>query len=395
MFEALKLQPADKIIALMAAYAADPRDGKIDLGVGVYRDDSGTTPIMRAVRAAETVNLEGETTKTYNRLIGDAAYLAAVKPLALGDTVAMERVTASQAPGGTGALHCLFDLCKMARPGARYWISDPSWPNHDAILRHMGLPIEKYPYYDEATGAVDFDAMMAALDNVREGDIVVLHGCCHNPTGANLDLTQWAALTTHAALRGWVPLIDLAYLGLGDGLEEDAAGYRSMVSRLPEAMIGLSFSKNFGLYRDRAGAAIVVAETPDDAAKAEGALATINRLNYSFAPHHSAAIVATVLNDDGLTADWQAELQEMRERVTGLRVALAEALKRETNSDRFNFIAEHRGMFSRLGLTPAEVEALRADHGIYMVGDSRMNIAGFHPDDIDRFAKAVAKTIRP
>lgn len=394
MFHALKPQPADKIIALIAAFAADDRDGKIDLGVGVYRDDTGNTPIMRAVSAAEMANLQGETTKTYNRLIGDAAYLAAVKPLAVGDAVTMDRVTASQAPGGTGALHSLFELCKIARPDARYWISDPSWPNHEAILRHMGLPIQKYPYYDEATGTVDFNALITALDDVQEGDIVVLHGCCHNPTGANLDLTQWAILTAHAALRGWVPLIDLAYLGLGDGIEEDAAGFRSMVERLPESMIGLSFSKNFGLYRDRAGAAIVVAETPEDAAKAEGALATINRLNYSFAPHHSAAIVATVLNDADLTADWQAELKDMRERVTGLRIALADALKRETNSDRFNFVAEHRGMFSRLGLTPAEVETLRADHGIYMVGDSRMNIAGFNTNDIDRFAKAVALTIR-
>ncbi|MEL6125710.1 MAG: amino acid aminotransferase [Pseudomonadota bacterium] len=389
MFADLSPQPADKIIALMAAYREDPRTDKIDLGVGVYKDESGNTPVMRAVRTAEAELVAAQTTKTYTRLIGDADYIAAMQELALGDLVARDRVTGSQAPGGTGALRMLFELVRLARPTARFWISDPSWPNHAGILKHMGTPPRSYSYFDPVSRSVRFDAMMEDLKEAGPDDVVILHGCCHNPTGANLTVAQWEALAESAVSQGWLPLVDLAYLGLGDGLAEDAAGYRAMAVRVPRMMIAMSCSKNFGLYRDRAGATVVIGETPAEASMVEGTLASLNRLTYSFAPHHPAAIVARILSTPALRAEWEEELGEMRDRVNGLRHSLASALRQETNSDRFDFLAEHRGMFSLLGASSDQVEAMRADNGVYMVGDSRMNIAGLHPDQIPGFARAI------
>ena len=269
------------------------------------------------------------------------------------------------------------------------WYSDPTWPNHPLILGHVGLKTATYRYYDPATGRVDFAAARADLADAAAGDVVILHGCCHNPTGANLSLEEWQALTGDFAARGVIPFIDLAYQGFGDGLEADVAGLRHMVATLPESLVGSSCSKNFGLYRDRVGAAFVVAKDAAAAKIAEGNLGNLNRLNFSFPPDHGAKVVSIILSDPALRADWQAELEEMRQNMLDLRNQLADTLRRATNSDRFDYIAAHRGMFTQLGGTIEKVEALRRDHGIYMVGTGRINIAGL-PRDMDALAKAIA-----
>jgi aspartate aminotransferase len=389
MFEVLKPQPPDKIIELIGLFAEDPRDDKIDLGVGVYKDPSGRTPIMRAVKAAEERLWRAQTTKAYVGLLGDLGFVATMRALILGDAVEPARVAGAQTPGGTGAVHQLLEFVRLARPEATVWYSDPTWPNHPAILAHVGLKARTYRYFDPTTRGVDRAAMMADLEGAAQGDVVLLHGCCHNPTGANLTLDDWRYLTDFLAERGAVPMIDLAYQGFGDGLDEDVAGLRHMAAALPEMLIAASCSKNFGLYRDRVGAAFATCATPEQAGVAKGTLAALNRLNYSFPPDHGAKLVEIILADEDLRADWQAELAEMRETMLSLRRGLADALRREANSDRFDFIADHRGMFSRLGATPEQVAVLRRDHGIYMVGDSRLNIAGLPAGRLDHVARAI------
>jgi aspartate aminotransferase len=389
MLELLKPQPPDKIIELMGLFAADPRDDKLDLGVGVYKDPQGRTPIMRAVKRAEERLLKEQTTKSYVGLLGDLAFVDAMRTLILGDAVAPERVAGVQTPGGTGAVRQLLELVRLARPNATVWYSEPTWPNHPAILAHVGLSARTYRYFDPATCEVDGTGLREDLADLAAGDVVLLHGCCHNPTGANLTAEDWRELTDLLAQRHAVPMIDLAYQGFGDGLEEDVAGLRGMAAALPEMLIAASCSKNFGLYRDRVGAAFAISRTPEVAGVTRGALAALNRVNYSFPPDHGAKVVQIILADPELRADWEAELADMRATMLRLRSGLAEALRRETNSDRFDFVADHRGMFSRLGLTSEQVAALRADHGVYMVGDSRINIAGLPADGLERFARAI------
>ncbi len=391
MFEKLKPQPEDKIIKLIGMYAADPRATKVDLGVGVYKDASGNTPVMRAVKKAEAVLLETQSTKKYVGLLGNLDYIAAMQDLVLSDSVDMTRVTGAQTPGGTGAIRQIFELIQMASPDATVWISDPSWPNHAAILNYLGIKIAKYRYFDEATCGVDFDGMMVDLGRVAEGDVVLLHGCCHNPTGANITLAQWDKVADLVLAKKVMPMIDIAYQGFGDGLDEDAAGVRLMAAKVPEMLIAASCSKNFGLYRDRVGVALALCQ--GDVALTKGVFAALNRMNFSFPPDHGATVVAMIMADPALKADWLAELEEMRASMLFLRTGLAKALRRETNSDRFDFVAEHRGMFSRLGLTPDQVEKLRADYGIYMVGDSRFNVAGLPADGLDDLAKAIAAVL--
>ena len=388
MFSTLPEPKPDAIIALIQAFADDPREDKVDLGVGVYKDDAGKTPVMRSVKEAERRLLARQDTKSYTKLTGNPDFVAGMQRLALGEV--NDRLTGAQAPGGTGALRVLFELTLRANPNARFWYSDPSWPNHQAMLASMKVPHQTYPYFDTDTLGVKFDAMIETLDGLGPDDIVILHGCCHNPTGANLTQAQWERVTQSAQDNGWMPLVDFAYQGLGDGLEEDARGVRHMASKLSRLMIAMSCSKNFGLYRDRAGCAIVQCENAAEAALVAATLGVVNRLLYSFAPDHPASVVAEILSDPELRADWEAELGAMRDRINGLRTGLAEALRQETNSDRFDFIAEHRGMFSRLGATPAQVAAMR-EGGIYMVGDSRMNIAGLTSDKLRDFARAAAK----
>jgi len=391
MFDKLKPQPEDKIIKLIGMYAADPRDQKLDLGVGVYKDASGNTPVMRAVKKAEARLLESQDTKKYVGLLGNLDFVAAMGDLVLGDSVDSSRVTGAQTPGGTGAIRQIFELIKMASPDATVWISDPSWPNHEAILKYLGMNIGKYRYFDDATCGVDFDGMMADLDGVAEGDVVLLHGCCHNPTGANITLEQWGQVTDLVLSKNVMPMIDFAYQGFGDGLDEDAEGVRYMAARVPEMLVAASCSKNFGLYRDRVGVALALCK--GDTTLTKGAMATLNRVNFSFPPDHGATVVAIIMADPDLKAEWMEELESMRTSMLSLRTGLAEALRRETNSDRFDFVADHRGMFSRLGLTSDQVDQLRETHGIYMVGDSRFNVAGLPADGLDDLAKAVAAVL--
>lgn len=394
MLSNLKPQPADKILHITQLFRADPRAEKVDLGVGVYKDATGHTPVMRAVRAAEKRLAETQPTKAYTALAGDPAYLLAMAKLVLGGDRPLDRIAAAATPGGTGALHQALELAHAATPGATLWIPEPTWPNHPSIARHLGITHRGYRYFDTETGEVDEAGLLADLAGVAEGDIVLLHGCCHNPTGANPTAALWDRIADLLLERKAVALVDIAYQGFGDGIEEDAAATRLLVSRLPEVLIAASCSKNFGLYRDRAG--IVFAVAADSAARdlAQDNLAALNRVNYSFAPDHGARIVTMILEDKDLRADWEAELRDVRDGMLALREQLAAALRTATNSDRFDFVARHRGMFSRLGLTQAEVLRLRAEFAIYMVDDSRFNVAGLNAESVPRLASAVAEVLR-
>ncbi len=389
MFETLKPRPADGILALMQMYRDDPRDTKIDLGVGVYKDANGLTPVMRAVKAAEHQLWETQDSKVYTGLAGDPAFSDAMIALVLGDAVPRDTVASVATPGGTGAVRQAFELIRMARPEARVFVSDPTWPNHISILNYLGMEIVRYRYFDEATRGVDFDGMMADLKTAKEGDVVLLHGCCHNPTGANLNLTEWRAVVDVLLETGAVPMIDIAYQGFGDGLEEDAAATRLVASSVPECLIAASCSKNFGIYRERTGLLMAVSQNASARKLHQDTLAFLNRQNYSFPPDHGARLVTMILTDDALRADWMAELEEVRNSMLGLRQQLADELRRLSGSDRFGFLAQHRGMFSRLGTTPEKVEQMREKNGIYMVSDSRMNIAGLNANTIPILAKAI------
>ena len=392
MFGALKPQPADKILQLMGQFRADPRGDKIDLGVGVYKDAGGHTPVMRAVKAAEKQLWETETTKTYTGLAGDPAFNAALSALVLADSAAADRIAAVATPGGTGAVRQAFELVKMARPTATVWVSDPTWPNHLSILKHLGMPFRMYRYFDGGTRGVDFKGMMADLAEAKADDLVLLHGCCHNPTGANLTLPEWAEVAALLEKTGAVPMIDIAYQGFGDGLDADAAGVRLIAARLPEVLIAASCSKNFGIYRERTGALIALSD-PARQEVTQGNLAYLNRQNYSFPPDHGARLVTMILTDPTLRREWETELEEVRRSMLQLREALAGELRKATNSDRFDFVATHRGMFSRLGLSEAQVGRLRDEAGIYMVGDSRINIAGLNDRTVPVLAAAIANVL--
>jgi aspartate/tyrosine/aromatic aminotransferase len=361
-------------------FKEDGRTGKIDLGVGVYKDASGLTPVMRAVKAAEKKLWEEEVTKTYTGLAGEPAYNAAMVSLILGDGFADRAASVA------------LELIRLASPGATVWLSNPTWPNHPSIIKYLGMPMATYRYFDEASGGIDFDGLMADLAGVKAGDAVLLHGCCHNPTGANLDLGQWAVVADLLLAKGAVPFIDLAYQGFGDGLAADAAATRMIAAQFPEVIIAASCSKNFGIYRERTGVLIALGDASRKAVT-QGNLAFLNRQNFSFPPDHGARLVTMILGDDALRANWMAELEEVRLNMLSLRKGLADALRQATNSDRFDFVSNHRGMFSRLGLTEAQVERLRAEHGIYMVSDSRINIAGLNAGSVPVLAKAVASVL--
>jgi len=387
MLETLTAQPQDKILQLIAMYRDDPRDGKIDLGVGVYKDATGLTPVMRAVKSAEKKLWETEKTKTYTGLAGEPAYAAALVTMILG--APSDRAAAIATPGGTGAIRQALELIKLSSPQAKVWVSAPTWPNHPSIIKYLGMGLAEYRYFDAATRGVDFAGLMEDLGTVPAGDVVLLHGCCHNPTGANLTLEQWAQVVDLLKARGAVPFVDLAYQGFGDGLEEDAAATRLIADAFPEVLIAASCSKNFGIYRERTGILIALT-SPDRKAVVQGNLNFLNRQNYSFPPDHGARLVTMILEDAALTAEWKAELEEVRLNMLSLRTQLADELRRATNSDRYDFVAHHRGMFSRLGLSEAQVNTLREKHGIYMVGDSRINIAGLNAKTVPILAAAIA-----
>ena len=389
MFQSLKEQPADKILALMQKYKEDPRESKIDLGVGVYKNAEGLTPVMRAVKTAEQQLWERETTKSYVGLVGDPQFSDVMVDLVLSDSVARGNVAAAATPGGTGAVRQAFELLKMANPDVRVFVSDPTWPNHLSILKYLDLPVVPYRYFDSETRGVDFAGMMEDLADARSGDVILLHGCCHNPTGANLNMSQWQEVVDFLNKSGATPMIDIAYQGFGDGLQEDAAGTRLVASSVPETVIAASCSKNFGIYRERTGLLMVVSQDATATGLNQSTLAFLNRQNFSFPPDHGARLVTMVLSDPALRADWAAELEEVRLGMLELRTQLSSELQRLSGSDRFGFLAEHRGMFSRLGASAEHVEKLRADHAVYMVGDSRMNIAGLNSATVPALAQAI------
>jgi aromatic-amino-acid transaminase len=390
LFENLRQQPEDPILSLMDRYRSDPRPDKIDLGVGIYRNSQGVTPVMLAVKTAERKLVEVQDSKSYTSLAGDPGFIRAMAVLVLGDAVDPARVAGAATVGGTGAIRQGLELIRLARPDATVHIPDPSWPNHRSILDAMKLPVQTYRYFDAEANGVDMTGLLEDLRRVEEGDVVLLHGCCHNPTGADPSDAQWREIVAVLKARGAVVMVDLAYLGFGDGIDDDAYATRLMVQELPEVVVAVSCSKNFGLYRDRAGV-VLVAGPKSQTRIVQGNLATLNRLAYSFPADHGAKVVQMILSSAALRAEWAEELAEMRSRINGLRAGLAKALQEQTGSDQFAFLAAQRGMFSRLRATPAQIAALRDDHGIYMVGDGRMNVAGLSREDIPRLAKAIAE----
>ena len=388
MLSNLKAQPADKILTLMAAYREDPRPAKVDLGVGVYKNAEGVTPVMRAVKEAERRLVETQESKSYVALAGDPAYADAMIGLILGESVARDSIAAVATPGGTGAVRQAFELIKIANPAAKVHVSNPTWPNHVSILNYVGIEAVPYRYFDTETRGVDFEGMLEDLGKAAEGDVVLLHGCCHNPTGANLNLTQWQKVVDLINEKKLLAMVDIAYQGFGDGLEEDAQAVRLVASSVANVLIAGSCSKNFGIYRERTGILMAIsadAETPI----VQQNLNFLNRQNYSFPPDHGARVVTTILTDPELRADWAAELEEVRLSMLGLREQLAQELRALSGSDRFGFIAQHRGMFSQIGTTPELVEKMRVDSAIYMVSDSRMNIAGLNDKSVPILAKAI------
>jgi len=391
MFQNLQPPVVDAIIALMAKVNADERADKVDLSVGIYKDDKGQTPVMKAVSLAEDRLHATQETKKYVGMTGDVEFNKEMTKLMLGDDADLSLTGAAQAPGGSGALRLLSELVKTAKSDATMWLSDPTWPNHHSLLGSgVGLEVEVYPYFDYDTQNVRFDDMCTALEKAKKDDVVVLHGCCHNPTGRDMSIEQWDTLGKFLAERGLIPLIDFAYLGFGDGLEEDVKGMQALLKHIPTAMIAVSCSKNFGVYRDRVGCAIVVSSDDAELAqKCQGHLGAIARRIYSMPPDHGAAVVRTIMQDAELKKIWQDELTEMRGRVNGLRQAFSDKLRELTGTNRWDFIANQRGMFTLLGLDDDQIAKMRDDHAIYVVKGGRINVAGLQADKIEKLSKAL------
>ncbi len=393
MLELLPQSKPDAILALMAAFREDPRTDKLDLGVGIYKDAAGKTPVVRAIKLAEQQLLESQDTKAYVGPIGSRPFCAAMLTQVFGKDANLDRLRCAQSAGGSGALRILADMMRIARPDATMWVSDPTWPNHVPLLGAAGFKIDSYPYYDSSTGAVNVDAMLETLSKAASGDIVVLHGCCHNPTGADLSQDQWLQVAELCSKNALFPFIDLAYQGFGDGLEEDAAAVRMLAARFPEMAVAASCSKNLGLYRERTGAAMFLAANSTDADKALSVLGSVIRSNYSMPPDHGANITHLVLSDKQLRASWHEELTGMRERMNMLRGSFSAAMRKRSNSDRFDYISRQKGMFSRLNLSTEQIDRLRDERGIYIVGDGRINIAGLPENAMDELAEAIVSVL--
>ena len=378
---------SDSLLKLIALANADTRPNKIDVGVGVFRDGEGRTPVMRAVKAAEKKLWEGQDSKSYLGSKGDIAYADLLRSIVLGEHAADERIVGLQTPGGCGALRLALQLVARANPAARVLVGMPTWPNHVPITVGCGLEIVEYPYYDRDARRIRFDEMMAAIEGASAGDVVLLHGCCHNPTGADLNADQWREVTRLVVERDLLPLVDIAYQGLGRGLDEDAAGLRGILEACDEVLVAQSCDKNFSVYRDRVGCLFIKTASPEASDIAMGHVLQIAREMWSMPPDHGAAVVRTVLQDPALTADWRAELDEMRDRILRIRDRLADA------DPRLEYIRGQMGMFSMLPLTPEQVLQLRERDAIYMADSGRFNILGMADDAIDRFVAAVTDVI--
>lgn len=396
MFENLQALPEDPILGLMAAFRADPAPVKIDLGVGVYKDEHGKTPVLAAVRAAEAAVLAEQQTKTYLGPAGNEQFNALMTHLILGDkhtAVTSGRVRALQAPGGCGALRLGAELLTTTGSRPTVHVSDPTWANHVPLLSGAGLKLERYPYFDPRSGTVRFDAMLERLNALPAGDVVLLHGCCHNPTGADLSLPQWRQIADVLLQRRLIPYVDLAYQGLGEGITEDSEGARLIAATVPEALVAVSCSKNFGLYRERVGLLMVLAGNETQAAASASHLRKIARGIYSMPPDHGAAIVARILSDAKLSNDWRNEVNAMRERMMTLRRAFSKALAATCPAEMAAAVDQQRGMFSTLALTPEATDTLREKHHIYMTRDGRINIAGISLDSVDYIARAIGSVV--
>jgi aspartate/tyrosine/aromatic aminotransferase len=403
MFDRIPVAPADPILGLTEAFNHDPRPDKINLGVGVYKDADGRTPVLASVKAAERRLVEQETTKNYLPIEGDSAYAHAVQSLLLGEASvstpthapAPRGVATAQCPGGTGALRVAGDYLKANHPGATVWLSDPTWPNHAGIFAAAGVATRTYPYFDPATNGLALQPMLDALATANPGDVVLLHGCCHNPTGVDPSTDQWEQIANLLAQRQLLPLVDFAYQGFGDGLDEDAAGVRRVLQRTGEALVCSSFSKNFGLYNERVGALTAIATTPDAAAAVLSQIKQAIRRNYSNPPAHGGKVVATILADPTLRKQWHDEVAAMRNRINSLRTLFVDSLKAAGVSRDFSFIARQRGMFSFSGLTTQQVQQLREKHAIYIVNSGRISVAGMNEPTMPRLCHAIASILQP
>jgi aspartate aminotransferase len=396
MFERLDRLSPDPILGLMAAFRADTDPHKVDLGVGVYRNDQGDTPVLQAVRKAEQAVLARQTTKSYVAAAGNPGFNQAMERLVLGSehpALTSGRVRTIEAPGGCGALRLGAELIKTASPDSVVHVSTPTWANHIPLLSGCGLKLERYPYFDAATGGIKFEAMLSTLDKLSPRAVVLLHASCHNPTGADLSETQWRELLALFKSRNLLPFIDMAYQGLGTGIVEDAFGPRLFCNELPEVTVAVSCSKNFGLYRERTGALHVVSETVNAADAVLTQLVRIARSIYSMPPDHGAAIAYEILDNSGLREMWTDELTIMRKRIQGLRRDAVQHLRQTCPQRDFGFIESQRGMFSYLGVTVEQVRELQSRHHVYMTDDSRINIAGLRRENLEYFAHAVAKVL--
>ena len=397
MFENLELQPPDAIIGIMTMFRADPAPGKVDLSVGVFQDEAGRTPVLRCVKRAERRIIEAQDTKSYVAIAGNPGFNESMETLLFGvghPALEAGRVSSVQTPGGSGALSVLGHVIARARPTATVWLSTPSWPNHLPLLRLAGLTLAHYPYYDFDRHCVDFDSMVETFARLGPDDVVLLHGCCHNPCGADLSREQWDALAELFADRGIVPFVDLAYQGLAEDLDKDAYGARVMAERVDEVLVAASCSKNLGLYRERVGLASIVSRNADQARTARTNLAQMGRGIYSMPPDHGAAIVSCILHDEELTEIWLDELGEMRDRLNGLRRTFADELAKRGAPRDFSFIAGERGMFSFLGLNLEQIVRLREEFHIYMVESSRINFAGLNPSNMDFVADSIVAVLQ-
>ena len=396
MFESLKPVAIDPILGLMMAFKADERAEKIDLGVGIYQDDRGRTPVMASVKEAESRLMVVENTKAYQGMAGDTDYNQRMLDLLFGSEhsiLSSGRVKSIQAPGGSGALRVGAEVIRRARPDAMLWVGVPTWPNHIPLLGSAGFNIREYPYYDIESRQVNVEAMMETLRQVPAGDMVLLHGCCHNPTGADLTPEQWDAIADLALERGFVPFIDTAYQGLGDGLDQDAYGMRMMAERLPELVIASSCSKNFGLYRERTGSITFIAETSERADVVVTQAMSTARSLYSMPPAHGALLVSMVLGDEVLRNQWQMELEEVRQRIVSMRQLLCGSLKDNGAGVDFSHIEKQKGMFSFLGITTPQLERLRNEFGIYIVSSTRINLAGVNSNNIGYLTDALQSVL--
>jgi len=397
MWEKIQPAPPDSILGLTEKFKRDKNPQKVNLGVGVYKDEGGNTPILGAVKKAEELLLGRETTKSYLPISGDPAYSQAVQKLVLGDNsdaLQKERAVTVHAPGGTGALKVGADLLKRFKPEATVWVSSPTWANHNGIFGDAGFEIKSYSYYNPESKGLDYDKLIADLGQIPAGDIVVLHTCCHNPSGVDLDQAGWEAVVQLAVKKGWIPFLDFAYQGFGSGIVEDRFAVEQFSSAGIDFLVASSFSKNFGLYNERTGALTVVCPRKDDAVVAMSHVKTVIRTNYSNPPAHGGLVATTVLTDDQLYQQWLDELGEMRDRIKKMRRALVKGLADCGVPGDFSFIEQQRGMFSFSGLSDDVVNWLRAEKSIFMVGGGRINLAGLTTKNVEHVCASIAEAVK-